>query len=86
MTITLDLSPELEKQLAAEASRQGVPLSEYLVRVLSNGRQQVPSIHSGAELVAYWQQADVVCGRADIRDAQQHARDLRAEAERRERP
>jgi hypothetical protein len=86
MSITLDLPPELEKKLAAEASRQGVPLSDYLLRVLSNGGQAAPSFRTGAELVAYWQQAGVVGSRADIGDSQQHARELRAEAERRERP
>jgi hypothetical protein len=86
MTITLDLPPELERKLSAEASRQGVQLSDYLLRILSNGGQATPSIGSGAELVAYWQQAGVVGVREDIRDSQQHARDLRAMAERRERP
>ena len=85
MSITLHLPPELETKLAAEASRQGVPLSDYLLRVLSNGGQALPSIRTGAELVAYWQQAGVVGVRADIRDSQQHARELRAKAERRER-
>ena len=78
MTITLELPPELETKLAAEASRHGVPLSDYLLRVLSNGGAAVPSILSGAELVAYWQQAGIVGGRADVCDSQQHARDLQA--------
>ncbi len=86
MTITLDLPPELETKLAAEASRQGVPLSEYLLRVLSNGGEAAPSMHSGGELVAYWQQAGVIGIRADIHDSRQHARELRVKAERRERP
>lgn len=86
MTITLELPPELETKLAAEASRQGVPLSDYLLRVLSNGGQAAPNIRSGGELVTYWQQAGVIGVRADIHDSQQHARELRAKAERRERP
>jgi len=86
MTITLELSAELEKKLAAEASRQGVSLSDYLLRVLSNGGQPKQSISSGAELVAYWQQAGVVGSRGDIQDSQQHSRDVRGEAERRQRP
>jgi hypothetical protein len=85
MTITLNLPPELEIKLSAEASRQGIPLSDYLLRVLSNGGLAAPSMHTGAELVAYWQQAGLVGGRADITDSRQHARELRAEAERRER-
>jgi len=86
MSITLDLPPELETKLAAEASQRGVSLSDYLVRILSNGGEAGPSSHTGAELVAYWRQAGVVGVRADIDDSQQHARDLRAKAERRERP
>ena len=86
MSITLHLPPELETKLAAEASRQGMPLTDYLLRVLSNGGQAAPSMHTGAELVAYWKQAGLVGVRADIRDSQRHARELRAKSERRERP
>jgi hypothetical protein len=38
---------------------------------------------NGAELVNYWQQAGVIGMRSDISDSQQHARKLRAKAERR---
>jgi hypothetical protein len=86
MSIILNLPPELETKLVAEASRQGVPLSDYLVRMLSNGGPTHERIGSGAELVAYWQQAGVVGIRADISDSQQHARDLRGELARRARP
>jgi hypothetical protein len=86
MSITLHLPLEIETKLAAEASRHGLPLSDYLVRVLSNGGQAATTLGNGAELVAYWQHAGLVGARADISDSQQHARDLRAEAERRERP
>ena len=51
MAITLHLPPELETKLAAEASGQGVPLSDYVLHVLSNGGQRTPSILSGTELV-----------------------------------
>jgi hypothetical protein len=86
MSIILNLPPELETKLVGEASRQGLPLADYLVRILSNGGQTSASVGSGAELVAYWQQAGVVGLRADIGDSQQHARRLREEANRRERP
>jgi hypothetical protein len=85
MTVTLHLPPELESKLAAEATRQGLPLADYMLRVLSNGGQTESSIHTGAELVDYWQKSGVVGARSDIRDSQQYARDLRAIAERRER-
>lgn len=79
MTITLHLPPELEQKLAAEASRRGVPLSDYLLLVLSNGGQAAPSVRTGAELVAYWQQAGVVGTRPEVSDSQQHARGLRVD-------
>ena len=86
MSIVLHLPPELETKLAAEASRQNVPLADYLLRILSNGGQAVQGVRTGAELVAYWQQAGVVGIRPEISDSQEYARRLRAEAERRERP
>jgi hypothetical protein len=86
MSILLNLPPELETKLLGEASRQGLPLADYLVRILSNGGQSAAGVGSGAELVAYWQQAGVVGVHAEISDSQQHARRLREEATRRERP
>ena len=86
MNIVLNLPPELETKLVGEASRQGLPLADYLVRILSNGGQPSASVGSGAELVAYWQQAGVVGVRTEISDSQLHARRLREEAARRERP
>ena len=44
MSITLQLPAELESKLIAEASRQGVSLSDYLVRILCNGEQATPSL------------------------------------------
>jgi hypothetical protein len=85
MTVTLHLPPELETKLSAEAARQGVPLAEYLLRVLSNGGHKTSNVHTGAELVAYWQKSGLVGARKDIGDSQQHARELRERAERRER-
>ena len=83
MSIVLHLPSELESKLTAEASRLGVPVSDYLVRILSNGGQASQTVRNGAELVSYWQQAGIVGARADIGDSQQHARALRAEAEQR---
>jgi hypothetical protein len=85
MSVVLHLPQELEMKLAAEASRAGVSLPDYVLRILSNGGTTMPSIRSGAELVAYWQQAGIVGTRTEISDSQQHARELRATAEHRER-
>lgn len=35
MTLTLKIPQELERELSTEASRLGLPLSEYALRVLS---------------------------------------------------
>ena len=86
MSIVLNLPPELETRLVAEASRQGVPLADYLVRILSNGGSSSANVASGAELVAFWKQAGVVGVRSEISDSQDHARRLRSDADRRERP
>jgi hypothetical protein len=86
MSILLELPPELEKELGGEAARLGLSLSEYALRVLAAGRVPGPPPRNGAELVAYWQGAGLVGTRPEIEDAPQHARTLRQQAERRERP
>ncbi|MBE9224969.1 hypothetical protein IQ264_05895 [Phormidium sp. LEGE 05292] len=35
MSINVDLPPELESELSTEASQLNLPLSEYILRVLS---------------------------------------------------
>jgi hypothetical protein len=85
MTVELELPPELQARLTAEASQSGLPLSEYLLRLLAGGRETEP-LGSGADLVAYWRQEGLVGTRRDVQNSQQHARSLREQAERRERP
>lgn len=84
MTLTLEIPEELENELVTEASRLGLPLVEYVVRILTAGRLgEIPK--TGAELVAYWQKEGLIGSRSDISDSQQHARQLRLEAEQRSR-
>jgi hypothetical protein len=85
MSITLDLPQELESELATEAAQLGLPLSEYVLRLLSTRSLVGPSPTTGAELVAYWQREGVIGTRPDIIDSQAHARQLRHQAERRSR-
>lgn len=81
MNITLDLPTELENRLCTEASQLNLPLSEYILRILST-RQVLCSLpKTGAELVAYWQSEGVINSRPDITDSQEYARKLRHEAE-----
>ena len=86
MTLTIELPPELESDLAAEAQRLGIALHEYVLRLLASGRSIAPAPQTGAELVAYWQAEGVVGTRPEIVDSQSHARALREHAERRARP
>jgi hypothetical protein len=83
MTITLNLPQDLEHELAAEAERLGLSLSEYALRVLSASRFVEPMPTTGSELVAYWQREGLIGSRPDIPDSQEHARKIRAAAERR---
>ncbi|HUY35162.1 MAG TPA: hypothetical protein VMV69_20625 [Pirellulales bacterium] len=85
MNLILELPPELETQLAAEAAQLRLPISEYALRLLAVGRIQVPTPRSGAELLAYWQGAGLVGTRPDIEDAPAHVRALRRQSEKRER-
>ncbi|MBW4439957.1 MAG: hypothetical protein KME10_01715 [Plectolyngbya sp. WJT66-NPBG17] len=85
MSIRLDLPPELENELSTEAERLNLPLSEYILRVLSVRQILNNSPKTGAELVAYWQSEEVIRSRPDITDSQAHARSLRRDAETRSR-
>ena len=85
MTITLEVPQELEHELAIEAAKLGLSLSDYAIRLLSrrNPTQTIPN--TGAELVTYWQDAGLIGTHTDIVDSQQHARAIRAQAEKRTR-
>ncbi len=83
MTLTVELPPGLEDELVAEAGRLGLPLPEYALLVLSTGRVMANPPQSGSDLVRYWQKAGVIGSRPDISDSQEHARTLRAAAEKR---
>jgi hypothetical protein len=85
MSLTLELPPELEKELADEAARLRLPLAEYALRLLVVGRISAPKPSNGADLVAYWQREGLVGSRPDIVDAAEYARGLRRQAQTRKR-
>ena len=85
MNITLELPSELERELADEASQLKLPLSEYILRVLAFRPFLQNPPKTGVELVAYWENIGVVGSRPDIADSQEHARQLRDQAEHRQR-
>ena len=84
MSLILDLPPELETELAAEAAKLGIPLQDYALRLLAGGARPAPN--NGSELLAYWQGEGLVGTRPDILDAPAHARSLRERAQTRGRP
>ena len=86
MSLVLDLPPELETELAAEAARQGLSLSEHVLRLLAGARTTSPALRTGAELLAYWQGEGLIGTRPEGGDSPAHARDLREQAQRRARP
>ena len=83
MSLTLDLPQELESERAAEATRMGLSLSEYVLRLLSTRSFAGERLATGAELVAYWKREGLAGTRPEITDSQAHARQLRRKAERR---
>ncbi|WP_413176260.1 hypothetical protein [Anabaena azotica] len=86
MNINLNLPPELETELHTEASQLNLPLYEYILHILST-RKVVDNLpKTGAELVKYWEDEGVINSRPDIiTDSQAYARELRHQAETRER-
>jgi hypothetical protein len=83
LSIAVDLPEELEAELSAEAAQLGLSLPEYVLRVLSTGVVIGKRHKTGAELVDYWESEGLIGTRADITDSQEHARQIRNEAERR---
>lgn len=54
MTLTIELTEEQEKRLAARAN--GKPLQEYAQELLANAAEQPPT---GAELLASWKREEI---------------------------
>ena len=85
MTLILELPKDLEVALSYEAAQLGLPLPEYALRLLYWRQTAEKPLQSGADLIAYWQEVEVIGTRPDIEDSQAYARQLRSQAETRER-
>lgn len=85
MTINLNLPPELETELHTEAEKLNLPLSEYILHILSTRKFANDLPKTGSELVKYWEDEGIINSRPDITDSQVYARELRHQAETRER-
>ncbi len=85
MNVRIELPSDLEIELSAEASQLKLPLSEYILRILSFRPVLQNPPKTGLDLVAYWESVGVINSRPDIADSQEHARRLRDQSEHRER-
>ena len=85
-SLVLNLPPELEAELAAEAAHYSLSLPEYVLRLLARSRNRGSGPRMGEELVAYWREEGPVGTRSEITNAPSHARALREQAQRRQRP
>jgi hypothetical protein len=84
MNISLELPSDLENELSTEAARLKLPLTEYVLRILSLRPDLENLPKTGAELITYWEKAGVINSRPDILNSQDHARQIRHQAETRE--
>lgn len=85
MKISIELPSDLETELSAEASQLKLPLSEHILRILSFRPFLQNPPKTGLDLVAYWESVGVINSRPDIADSQEHARQLRDQAQHRKR-
>ncbi len=87
MTLTLELTPEQEQRIEAEARRRNMDAASYAKTLLfeadPSAGQAAEEQWSGADLVAYWEREGVIGSRPDITDSLEHARAIRRKAERR---
>jgi len=84
VNVSIELPSDLETELSAEASQLKLPLSEYILRVLAFRPLLQNPPKTGLDLLAYWESVGVINSRPDIADSQEHARQLRDQAEHRE--
>jgi hypothetical protein len=77
VSLLVDLPPDLETALAAEAARLNLSLADYVLRLLAAGPTPSAKPRDGAELVNYWHNQGLIGTRCDIVDAPAHARSLR---------
>lgn len=81
MNLNIDLPQELEYELMEEASHLKLPLTEYILRLLSYRTFLQNPPKTGLELLAYWESIGVINSRPDIVNSQEYARQLRYQAE-----
>jgi hypothetical protein len=83
MPQTVELPDDLADALTDKASRLGLSLPEYAVRLLTSAQLSAASVRNGADLVDFWRAEGVAGCRPEIADSPSEARQLRDQAQRR---
>jgi hypothetical protein len=83
MPQTVELPDDLANALTDEASRLGLSLRDYAIRLLTSARLSAASVQNGADLVAFWRSEGLVGSRPDLGDSPTEARRVRDQAQRR---
>lgn len=83
MPWTVELPDELANALTVEATRLGLSLPDYTVRLLTSARPSPELIQRGSDLVDYWRAEGLIGSRPDVADSSSEARRLRDQAQRR---
>lgn len=78
MTLTIDLTPETEARLKAEAKRRGLNQTDMARQLI----EESLNVTTGADALAFWKQKEVLGTFADRQESSENlARKLRQEAE-----
>ena len=84
MTIMLELPPEIEAKLKAEAVQNATSIDKYALNLIEEGLMAEPAnFKTGAEVVAYWMKHGLIgiwADREDIGESVEYARKLRQQA------
>ncbi len=85
MTLTIELTPEQEAALLAQAKAAGLDATEYAKQLIASDLAAERRPMTGAEMIAYWEQEGVIgsYGDPDI-DAPELARRIRERAQTRD--
>ena len=83
MTLTLELTPEQQEKLDAEAIQHGMDTATFALSVLTGNAATLPAPKkwSGADLVAYWEREGLIGSRPEIIDSLEHVCAIRRKAD-----
>ena len=85
MTLKIELTAEERTQLSERARQEGLPMAEYARRRLVAELMEPKRPMTGAEALEYWRKEGVLGLFADRPDSPDYARELRRQAETRDR-